>query len=221
MTTRRVNNRKQIARKQIADWLNNRKIPVSARERVARLARDLGTLSSSVFEWKMPSKFRYHDQTDYIRIAESLAVYRFVPYVYANPVSQDVPPFGVLMVPDIWATSERITTAMKFGRVMEIPTSRVIDSGSVEEQEAWQVKRLIDLSITGEIERLRECRCGKWFDAWRLDKHYCDDACRKKYHGQHLTEEQKKKKRKQRNKYMKNYWKKNPSKRSNSKARQQ
>jgi hypothetical protein len=96
------------------------------------------------------------------------------------------------------------------------PTSKVIDNAPSDVQEAFIVQYLIGITRSGNIDRVRECQCGKWFLAARADKRYCGENCRKKYHSP--SEEQKEKRRKWRRDYQKRYWKQNPSRRSNRKA---
>jgi hypothetical protein len=61
-----------------------------------------------------------------------------------------------------------------------------------------------------------QSQCGKWFLALRIDKRFCGEVCRKKYSAP--SEEQKQRRLEWRRKYQKDYWKKNPSRRSNRKA---
>jgi hypothetical protein len=96
------------------------------------------------------------------------------------------------------------------------PTSKVIDSAPSDIQEAFMVQYLMDIAGSGNIDRIRECKCGKWFLAVRTDKLYCCEICRKKFTV--LTDEQKEHRREWRRKYQKDYWKKNPSRRSNRKV---
>lgn len=96
------------------------------------------------------------------------------------------------------------------------PTSKVIDNAPSDVQEAFMVQYLIGIAGSGNIDRIRECQCGKWFLAARTDKRYCGENCRKKYHSP--SEEQKEKRREWRRDYQKRYWKRNPSRRSNRKA---
>jgi len=96
------------------------------------------------------------------------------------------------------------------------PTSQVIDAAPSNIQEAFMVQFLIVSAGSGNIDRIRECQCGKWFLAVRSSKRYCREVCRKKFRVR--TEDQIQRKREWRREYQKDYWKKNPSRRSNRKA---
>jgi hypothetical protein len=96
------------------------------------------------------------------------------------------------------------------------PTSQVIDKAPTNVQEAFMVQFLVAIAGSGNIDRIRECPCGKWILAVPSTKRHCDEVCKKKFAVR--TEDQKQHKRERRNEYMKAYWKMNPSKRSNRKA---
>lgn len=96
------------------------------------------------------------------------------------------------------------------------PTSQVIDIAPSNIQEAFMVQFLIICAGSGNIDRIRECQCGKWFLAVPSSKRYCREVCRKRF--KVLTEDQIQRKREWRREYQKDYWKKNPSRRSNRKA---
>lgn len=96
------------------------------------------------------------------------------------------------------------------------PTSKVIDNAPSDVQEAFMVQYLIGIAGSGNIDRVRECQCGKWYFAERTDRRYCSTDCRVKFHVP--SEEQKRKRREWRRDYQKRYWTLNPSRRSNRKA---
>jgi hypothetical protein len=125
--------------------------------------------------------FRDFDEVAYYDAADALRKYRFRPYIYANPIGGNVGAFSVQMVPEMWnsrgATAEEVNGC---GRIVEWPTLAVKKSGPPEEQEVWMVLLLIDVSGAGEVGRLRECQCGKWFYAADLKKLHCSEACCKR-----------------------------------------
>ena len=121
------------------------------------------------------------------------------------------------MVPSGWnPRAVRVTVGDLEKANGEWPTSKVMDNAPSDVQEAFMVQYLIDIAGSGNIDRIRECQCGKWLLAVRTDKRYCSEACRKKYHAP--SDEQKQKRREWRRDYQKRYWKLNPSRRSNRKV---
>ena len=71
------------------------------------------------------------------------------------------------------------------------------------EKESWMILAVIRLSITGALQRVRLCNCGKWFWSVRNEQQHCSAKCRmKKYlSGEKVAAE--------RRKYQRDYQRKN------------
>jgi hypothetical protein len=181
----------------LAGWLNDAKIAAPVRERVESIARDLAALvvSAYVQDWGKPSEFRYFSQEVYLRVADALETYKFVPYVYANPIKGKTTEFSVQLVPKIWISSEEMTRERRMGRVMEKPDLALVMRGPEGWQEAWMALYLANIVSAGEMDRMRQCSCGKWFFALDIRKRTCSDSCHqrewKEAHYAAMTDEEK------------------------------
>jgi hypothetical protein len=169
---------------------------------------------------------RQFDFSAAARLDSVLAKFQFRPYcnlVRSNPSDSQrgvgrrrtAPTKGRLilhMVPSGWNPSE-LTVREALKDVW--PTKKVINDAPSEVQEAFLIQKLIGFARSGTIDRIRECLCGDWFLAARTDKRYCSGDCRRKYHTP--SEKQRERRRERRRIYQKDYYRKNPSKRSNRK----
>lgn len=117
------------------------------------------------------------------------------------------------MIPTGWNPPEPTVNDVSRG---VWPTTKVIGTAPSEVQEAFMIQFLAGVAGTGNIDRIRECQCGKWFVAERTDKRHCTDACRAKF--KTLTEEQKKQRRIYHRDYQRLRRGETPSRRNNPKA---
>jgi hypothetical protein len=173
--------------KEIVTWLNNKSVSAIQRQSVEALISNFNVLNSSVYEFPRRSgeerdafKFRYADQSSFIRIAESLEAIRLVPYLHAVPIGKNRRSFAVQIVPEQLFEDGKLQRDRLFGRVMEQITWGQLEHSSGELRQAWISMFAINLAISGNLVRLRKCACDKWFFAIRLTQKHCSPTCRKR-----------------------------------------
>lgn len=110
------------------------------------------------------------------KLQEALSKYRY--RVYFNPIKTDHSRDSAILqiVPANWKAQPMI------GDRKDWPSAGSFRDSSDEVQEAWMVYRLAEIAKSADLNRLRMCKCGKWFYANRKDKNYHDENCRKKFH---------------------------------------
>jgi hypothetical protein len=111
------------------------------------------------------------------KLEKALGSYQY--RVYFNPIgtnhSQDSATLQI--VPADWKAEPMMRDRKNW------PSSRSFRDSSDEVQEAWMVLRLTEIAkSSSELQRLKMCKCGRWFYANRKDKKYHSENCRKKFH---------------------------------------
>jgi hypothetical protein len=136
------------------------------------------------------------------RLDSALSQYAYRPYV--NTVKSALPTMtGTLllqMIPSNWEPPSPKGKDLRTGKWL---TPQVIEGAPSKIQEAFMVYNLVCIAQAETIDRIRQCKCGKWFLAMRTDKHFCGEDCRKKFHVP--TEEQRKNRREWNREYQRKY----------------
>jgi hypothetical protein len=222
---------KRIAREasELVAWLNGRSEPKEEREKIAAIVRDMNGVLESAMARRQPlltedfwkavelagmddvwlseavSRFGHLSQLQersevgdipaLIRLNDTLREFTYRPFVHLNLSSRKEK--RALKVEFIPLRSLPLDTkSIKVGHMRRLHE---------QEKPSWMIFKTTLLAREGELHRIRECHCGRWFFAQRLDRRHHSPACRSKAP---KDEEQ----RQARRDYMRDYMRRNAQK---------